>query len=54
MLENSELNEPESDDDINYEDEDNITIANIFNLPHLATDKNAKWKLKDIFVESLR
>ena len=32
-------------------DEDDISITNIFNLPYPTIDKNAKWKLRDIFIE---
>ena|SRR6266542_228502 len=53
MLEDSDLDEMEIDDDLEYDDEYDITVNNIFNLPHPATDRNAKWKLQDIFVERL-
>ncbi|CAI2187642.1 5606_t:CDS:2, partial [Funneliformis geosporum] len=48
-------NEKESEDaSIDYEnDENDISLSNIFNLPHPAIDKNAKWKLQDIFIEDL-
>ena len=58
MLENdSDLIELENNnvDDDDYDDdyEDDITVANISNLPHPSIDKNAKWKLQDIFNEGL-
>ena len=54
MLENDTDSEELEDTDIDYEDdEDDISITNIFNLPHPAIDKNAKWKLQDIFIENL-
>ncbi|CAG8763069.1 12353_t:CDS:2, partial [Rhizophagus irregularis] len=30
-----------------------INVTNISNLPHPARDQNSKWKLQDIFIESL-
>ncbi len=44
-------NDNDSNDD--NEMEYDINVMNISNLPHPARDKNAKWKLQDIFVESL-
>ncbi|CAI2199302.1 18010_t:CDS:1, partial [Funneliformis geosporum] len=38
----------------NSDDEElDINVANILNLPHPARDQNSKWKLQDIFIESL-
>ncbi|CAI2179003.1 7892_t:CDS:2 [Funneliformis geosporum] len=42
----------ESDSDSN-DKELEISVANISNLPHSARDQNSKWKLQDIFIESL-
>ncbi|CAG8484065.1 10174_t:CDS:2 [Diversispora eburnea] len=50
-LENSESEDESSIE--NFIDNGDITLANISNLPHPATDKNAKWKLQDIFIENL-
>ncbi|CAI2200915.1 14114_t:CDS:1, partial [Funneliformis geosporum] len=47
MVEN---NESDSDSD---DEELEINVANISNLPHPARDQNFKWKLQDIFIESL-
>jgi hypothetical protein len=63
MLED-ESNEEENngDDSDDYEndsdnDSDNneleISVANISTLPHSATDKNSKWQLQEVFIESL-
>ncbi len=42
----------ESDSDSN-DGELEISVANISNLPHPTRDQNSKWKLQDIFIESL-
>ncbi|CAB5177443.1 unnamed protein product [Rhizophagus irregularis] len=43
-------NESDSNDD---DEELEINVTNISNLPHPARDQNSKWKLQDIFIESL-
>ncbi|CAI2187327.1 3029_t:CDS:1, partial [Funneliformis geosporum] len=54
VLENDLDLEESEDASIYYEnDEDDISLSNIFNLPHPVIDKNAKWKLQDIFIEDL-
>ena len=55
MLED-ESNEENDNDRNNESDSDEeleISITNISNLPHPARDQNSKWKLQDIFIESL-
>ncbi|CAI2194616.1 17027_t:CDS:2, partial [Funneliformis geosporum] len=42
----------DSDSDIDNRELE-ISVANISNLPHPARDQNAKWRLRDIFIESL-
>ena len=54
-LENTNIDYDENynkDDDEN-DDEDDISVINISNLSHPAINKNAKWKLQDIFIENL-
>jgi hypothetical protein len=51
-LENLE-SENENSIENSIDDDDDITLENISNFPHPATDKNAKWKLQDIFSENL-
>jgi len=47
-------NNSESDSDIDIDNRElEISVANISNLPHPARDQNAKWRLQDIFIESL-
>jgi hypothetical protein len=56
MLDDEQDNEEEWDSDSNSDDgemEYDINIMNISNLPHPAQDKNAKWRLQDIFTENL-
>ena len=48
--ENDDDNESDSDND---DGELEISIINMSNLPHPARDQNSKWKLQDIFIESL-
>ena len=50
--ENDNNNESDSDSDIDNR-EFEISVANILNLPYPARDQNAKWRLQDIFIESL-
>lgn len=52
--ESNEENDNDSESDSNDDDEElEINVANISNLPHPARDQNSKWKLQDIFIESL-
>ena len=44
-----ELEDNDNEDEMEYD----ISVINISNLPHPAKDKNAKWKLQEIFVENL-
>ena len=54
MLENDSDLEELEDIDIDYNDDnEDISVTNIFNLFHPAIDNNAKWKLQDIFIEDL-
>ena len=39
----------DDDDEMEYD----INVINISSLPHPSRDKNAKWRLQDIFVENL-
>ncbi|GBC10038.1 hypothetical protein RclHR1_00930016 [Rhizophagus clarus] len=57
MLEDETNEENDDDDDESNSNNDDgeldISIINISNLPHPARDQNSKWKLQDIFIESL-
>ena len=54
MLENDSDLEELEDIDIDYNDDnEDISVTNIFNLSHPTIDNNAKWKLQDIFIEDL-
>ncbi|UZO10052.1 uncharacterized protein OCT59_001650 [Rhizophagus irregularis] len=56
MLEDESNEEYDNDNesDSNVDDEElEINVTNISNLPHPARDQNSKWKLQDIFIESL-
>jgi hypothetical protein len=50
--ENDNNNDSDSDSDSDNRELE-INVTNISNLPHPARDQNAKWKLQDIFIESL-
>ena len=53
MLKNNlDLKELENND-IDFDYKDNITITNFSNLPYPTIDRNAKWKLQDIFIKEL-
>jgi len=44
-----EKEDSDDDDEMEYD----INVINISSLPHPSRDKNAKWRLQDIFVENL-
>ncbi len=55
MLENDSDLEELEDIDIDYNDDnEDISVTNIFNLSHPTIDNNAKQKLQDIFIEDLK
>ncbi|CAB5380027.1 unnamed protein product [Rhizophagus irregularis] len=56
MLEDESNEEYDNDNESDSNDDDEeleINVTNISNLPHPARDQNSKWKLQDIFIESL-
>ncbi|CAB5367738.1 unnamed protein product [Rhizophagus irregularis] len=56
MLEDESNEEYDNNNESNSNDDDEeleINVTNISNLPHPARDQNSKWKLQDIFIESL-
>ncbi|UZO29349.1 uncharacterized protein OCT59_022828 [Rhizophagus irregularis] len=56
MLEDKSNEEYDNDNESDSNDDDEeleINVTNISNLPHPARDQNSKWKLQDIFIESL-